>query len=279
MGKSDAWRKELNDYEKKFLLPALKERMDGLLQYFDQIKAIAEKHRQSDTFGAVLRKLMTPPTGGAIPKFITPDKTNAELADAYFSQTIKMCDENYVCKVAESLERLKSVTSLEGFGTAMNSVHLICSSVLQAKDQLFLYDASSFYSLHDQATGNIVDVVPREFTVVLMPFKNTLRNMVLLCEGTCGTLDSWHKEQIEWRTRQLDLENARLNRNNQFLTVIVAIAISAAFLFLADPLDKIQKERAIERLTEKVERLEKMSPSERSNDAEQKRSETRKKRP
>jgi cell division protein FtsL len=170
---------------------------------------------------------------------------------------ITMANENYINPINQLISKFAGEIDLEKFADLMNETNQISSSVLQAKDKLFLYDFSTFYSLHDKTSGEVVDVVPRELTVLLMPFKNLLQNMVFLCEGLSGTIQAWHKEQVEWRSKSLELTNNKLNRQNQFLTILVAFALSILFFMSSDPYKLYQLEKVNDGLSSTVETLKK----------------------
>jgi hypothetical protein len=243
------WRDTLNDYEKETLIPGLKERMTALRDYFSRVNALCDQHLQDDTFGVILNSLVAIPSGV---RPITPQRTNIQMSQWFFGQIKTMVQENYLVPIDGVLAKHNETITYKSFAEILNTTNYICASAVNSKEELFLWEFSSFYSKHDTRTGNVTEVVPQEFTVLLMPFKNILRHIVNLCEWTQKTIHHWHEQEMEWRSRSLEIENHRISIKNQMVTIFLTLALSAAFMFFTQPLDLYQKSKIIDDLSAKL---------------------------
>lgn len=236
------WRTQINEFERDNLIPGLKERLESLKRYFETIIELCEHNRKEPTFGAILEKLVHIPPGA---RTLTPNMTQAQMSEKFFGELVSMTKENFINPIDEALALFKDEITLKIFGNILNKTNYICGSVLNSKSELFLYEFSWFVSIHDKQSGKMVDVVPNELTVLLMPFSSIIRNMGYLAEWTSKTIHTWQEQEMKWRTSTLDIANNRLNRTNQILTILVALSLSAVFLFGAKPIDKYDQDRLI----------------------------------
>lgn len=228
------WRVYLVPYEEKVLIPALKEQAQSLKTYFNDISKICRENRQNETFGAAIARLVPQPSNAIE---VTPRKTNKQFAENYFDSTKKMIEDNYIEAFSKLIQECDEIKNLNDFGLFLTKFNQLCMSISQAKNNIFMFILPSFISIHDQQ-GQLIDVVPKEFRMLCMPFDSTFNNLKFMSEAVIGTIQTWHKEQAKWKTNYLSLQIQKINQRNQILTIILAIAISWFFFALTEPFQR-----------------------------------------
>ncbi len=252
------WRDHLVEYEEKTFIPEIKSRVVALKQYFDEINTICDAHSNNPTFGAALRLIIDPSKLGTQGGYITA--TDPQLANSYFSQMKAMNTESYIEPAQDLIQNHSIVTNLSDLASYLNKVNFMCSSIIQIKQKIFLYNMRVFHTLHSVPSGQLVQSHPAEYTLIIMPFKILLENIVSVADSTSQTIHQWHKEQIEWKTKSMNVWTEQLNRKNQLLTIGVATALSAFFLTIADPYKMLQQESHIQKLNDEINLLKSQAP-------------------
>lgn len=238
---AESWRTNINDYERDLLLPALKERMVGLKGYFEEVVKECESNMNNETFGSMIISITQ--QGVQAPRYVTAQTAPLEVANKFFRDVKNQCVAEFLEPINTLLESFNDNPNLKEFGAVLNKVNHICSIAIQSSDYLFMYRFNTFISLHEKKSGELKSVMPLEYEAITMPFKNITSNIVLLCKGTTDTIGSWHKEVMEWKTKTLELETSKLNRQNQLLTILVALVLSLLFFSLNDPYQKWQTDK------------------------------------
>lgn len=246
------WRDDLSDYERDFFLPEIKGRCEALLSYCKEIDAFCTARSDEHNFGVLLRNLVL---GGydetQIPAGDRPPTPGA-LARQYFSAIQEVNRTTFIEPLERVIQKIKPDITLKEFGSLLNEVNLVCSSVIQIKEKLFLYRLSSFAFVRDPQTGEVLPTQPRELTLLLVPFQSAIENIYGVANSTSGTIHQWHKEQMQWKTEFMKVVSERIAQRNNLLAIIVAIAISWAFMMGTKPLEKWQLERDSEALKTQI---------------------------
>lgn len=246
------WRDDLSDYERNFFLPEIKGRCEALLAYCKDIDSLCTERAEEHNFGVMLRTLMMPADVEAlIPADQRPPEPKV-LSKMYFSAIQKVNRETFIEPLERVIQKLNSNVSLKEFGLILNEVNLICSSVIQIKEKLFLYRFGSIAFVKNPQTGEVIPTQPRELHLMLHQFQNTIENIYGVANSTSGTLHQWQKEAMEWKTEFLKVTTERIAQRNNLLTIFVAIAISWAFMLGTKPLEKWQLERDNEALKAQI---------------------------
>lgn len=246
------WRDDLSDYERDFFLPEIKGRCEALLDYCKAIDSLCTERAEEHNFGVMLRNLILPSDFEAlIPADQRPPEPKV-LAKMYFSAIQKVNKETFIDPLEKVIQKLNPNISLKEFGLALNEVNLICSSVVQIKEKLFLYRFGSIAFVKNPQTGEVVPTQPKELNLMLHQFQNTIENIYGVANSTSGTLHQWQKEQMQWKTEVLKLTTERIAQRNNVLTILVAVAISWAFMMGTKPLEKWQLERDNESLKTQI---------------------------
>lgn len=234
------WRDDLSDYERDFFLPEIKGRCEVLLKYCKDIDIYCKDRIDEKSFGATLRSLiLDSQLEHLVPVELRPP-TPEFLAKQYFNQIEKMNGITFIEPLERVINRFQSEINLKKFATILNEVNHICSTVVQVKEMLFLYSLASFAVVFDRHTNQPVLSEPKELKLLLVPFQNTIENIYGVANSTSGTIHHWHKEQMEWKTEFLKVTSERIAQRNNLLTIIVAVAVSWAFLTATQPLEKYQ---------------------------------------
>lgn len=221
------WRDELNDYEKKQLIPALKYRMISLKEDSIRIVNICSKENL-DTFGAILLQLMK---YRGVP--ITDVVCKAE-AEKYFADIRKLVQEQFVNDLDEIIKHYDSINDLKDFALVLNETNHFCASITEIKDKLFFYNIQHALVIQNVNTLDTEVFEPNASNVIWMPFRVIAENMYSVAKSTSETIHHWHKEQLQWKTGYLNLKAHQVQLRNQLITIVFAIvtalAISAIFM-------------------------------------------------
>lgn len=246
------WRDDLSDYERDFFLPEIKGRCEELLKYCKEIDEYCRTRVDEKAFGATLRNLMLDSQiEHLVPQELKPP-TNEVLAKQYFNQIQAMNKTTFIDPLEATIKKFDGEIDLEKFGTILNEVNHTCSTIIQVKEKLFWYSLASFAVVFDRHTNQPVLSEPKELKLLLVPFQNTIDNIYGVANSTSGTIHQWHKEQMNWRTETLKVISERIAQRNNLLAIIVAVAISWAFMLGTKPLEKWQLERDNEALKTQI---------------------------
>ena len=250
------WRDYVSDYETDFFLPELKGRCEELLKYFEMIDDYSLNHVDDKVFGETLRNLMVKKEL----ERLVPDKMkpppSEEIAKAFFSQMREMNQREFIQPLKKVIADFNKPLDMKIFGSILNQVNHVCSTVVQVREKLFLYRLSGFATAHEIESGKMVLSEPKDYKVMLVPFQNIMDNIYGVANSTSQTIHQWHKEQMEWKTSFLGVLSERLAQRNNLLTIIAAIAISWLFLAITNPYEKLVRERDLSKLGDKVIELE-----------------------
>lgn len=246
------WRDELSEYEKDFLLPELKGRCEELLKYCKEINNYCDNRVDEKAFGTTLRSLMLDSQiEHLIPVALRPP-TAEVLARKFFTEIKNMNQITFIEPLESVIQKIKPETNLKEFGTILNEINHVCSTVIQVKEKLFLYSLASFTVVLDRQTNQPVMTEPKELKVLLVPFQNTIENIYGVANSTSETIHQWHKEQMNWKTEFLKVISQRIAQRNNLLAILVAIAVSWAFLTATQPLEKYQLGKENESLKQQI---------------------------
>lgn len=251
---NNEWRKELNDFEKNMLLPSIKGRLEILKAYFKEIQNHCNENLNNETFGALILSITT--QGVKAPLYITAQMTHAEISHKFFQEISLQCQNEFLNPIEEILDLINDDISLKEFMNILNKTNFICSIALQTEDKLFMFKFNTFISLHEKYSGEVKSVKPLEYEAITIPTKNVISNIIGVCKGTIESIQHWQKEVMEWKSKTLELETVRLNRQNQFLTIILALSLSALFFALNDPYQLWKSESFVNSLKKSQAELE-----------------------
>jgi len=246
------WRDELSDYEKNFLLPEVKSRCEVLLGFCKKIDTYCETKKGDHNLGVAIRKIMISDDAiNLIPKDRQPPPPDV-LARSYFTE-IQDSNRATFLNDLESLVPLMSKNiSLTELGQIFNKILIVAGAALEAQNELFLYRLSAIPLVMDSNSKQVVLGQPRELSLILHQFTNPIQNIQLISKSLIDTIQQWHKEVLNQKTEFLKLQTERIAQRNNLLTIIVAIAISWAFMMGTKPLEKYQLEKDNEVLREQI---------------------------
>jgi hypothetical protein len=246
------WRDDLSDYERDFFLPEIKGRCEALLIYCREIDSYCTERAEEHNFGVLLKNLMLPQDIEELVPVGSRPPAPKVLAKLYFSAIQKVNKETFIEPLEKVIQKLSSNVDLKEFGLILNEVNLVCSSVVQIKEKLFLYRFGSIAFVKDPQTGQVIPTQPKELNLMLHQFQNTIENIYGVANSTSGTLHQWQKEQMQWKTEYLKVTSERIAQRNNLITIIVAIAISWAFMLGTKPLEKYHLEKDNEVLKSQI---------------------------
>ncbi len=235
------WRFDLSEYEKDLFIPEMKGRSEELLKYFNEIDAYCTERVDEKVFGALLRELaLDSRIEHLIPVELRP-ATPEVLARNFFTEIKNVNRTTFIEPLEEIVSLFKEDMSLKEFGNMLNRLNLVCSTVVQVKNKLFYYNLRSFAVAFDEHGAPALRP-PMNLQVILMPFENTIVNVLGVANATSGSIHQWHKEQMRWKTEFLKVVSERIAQRNNLLTILVAVALSWLFLTFSSPYDKIRLE-------------------------------------
>jgi len=248
-------RKHLTDYERDQLIPEIKSRLLILIKYFNEVIALCEVQKNSTVFNQVVQQVMNPnafepdsdsPTETPSEKFFSGIKENA--------QTQGVDDINSILKKYENIE---SVSQLGLFLTEANN---LCSALLNVNNDLLLYKIETYPYITNVKTKQTAVTAPVQYSITIEPFQILVTNIVFVARWTSESINEWHKHTLKLKSQFLDLYISRVNLKNtkyvlyfQLLTVILAIALSAVFLFANDPFNLYKENQNLKRAKTELE--------------------------
>ncbi|HLD98846.1 MAG TPA: hypothetical protein VJB59_01225 [Bdellovibrionota bacterium] len=242
------WRGDLTDYERDFFLPELKGRCEELLKYCKEINSYCDNRVDERAFGVTLRELVI---DSKYEQLVPPERRPSSpefLARQFFTQMKEMNRITFIEPLERVIARFKPNVDLQEYGTILNEVNHVCSTVVQTKQVLFLYSLRSYVIAIDPKTSQPIGAESKELAIILAPFKNILENICGVANSTSESIHHWHKEQMQWKTEFLKVTSERIAQRNNLLTILVAIAVSWAFLTATQPLEKYQLGKENEKL-------------------------------
>jgi hypothetical protein len=258
------WRTNLNNGEKRILIPAIKTNLKIIKdEYLKYILGVCSQHKNDAIFGEHLLNLTKAFQATALSE-LTPQ----QMAAKFCSEIETNVKENYIKPIENLLTEYEDISSIEAFSFFLNRSAFILGSLVNSQNELFFYEFNTFLSYKNNKTGEVIGEIPDDMAIILMPFKSTVRNMVLMAEWTKKSIDTWTQEEPKWKTKTLELEIIRKNIRNQTVVILFAIAISAFFLFGSIPFDNFQKSQIIEKITKENSDLRRQVDSQRQQSLE-----------
>jgi len=126
-------------------------------------------------------------------------------------------------------------------GLFVNEINLLCSSLMNVNNKLLLYKIETYPYLTDTKTNQTIAAHPKQYYLTIEPFQILVNNIVAVAKPTSETIHEWHKYALKLKSQYLELHNTRSAKNIHILTIILAISLSAFFLFANDPFNLIRQ--------------------------------------
>ena len=239
-------RMHLTDYERDQLIPELRLRLGALIQYFSDIIRICENQKNSRLFIENLSSIINP-------KGLPSSEVDAQcLSEKFFDGVKKQAQIENVDDINRILNEYENIKNVGKLGLFLNEVNLLCSSLLEVKNRLFLFKIEAYPHILDQRTGQTITNIPHQFYLTTEPFQIAIQNIAFVCKATSETVHEWHRQTMNMKSQFLNLFNNKITlRNNrlilliQILTIFLAITLSAFFLSANDPFNLIKKNQEL----------------------------------
>src|SRR6266849_7865198 len=247
----------LDDFEREIFVPQLRGRIGHIEELLNGIKKICSDPIVRTHIGPAITAL------GIGPQVRDP-------VTEYLARIVQEIDDFFLREIARIKQEAEQVANLQTLMRFVNSVRFLCSTIVSTRKTLFWYSSWVHLQAVDRETGRVVrEGEPKEFGIILLPFKNSLENLVAVASTTVGSIDHWAKQLAERRKPFLEYLTANTmdsaNRRTvyiQILTIILAVVLSSFFLTAADPLSLYRKN--VE-LTDHVRQLEQASAVSQAN--------------
>jgi hypothetical protein len=229
------WRTQLTDFERDTLLPQLIGRLKTLQNMFSEMLTLMASAEKDPAFIQALQKVINPTS--------IPMKDGLVLPHVmYCTQFKSQVERDFLSPISTLLDFGKQVSDFRTFAKFMNELAIVASSVTQNESQLFWLSLKPFAHVLNSTTKELVATTePVEYSIILRPFDIWIKNLNQVASGTIGTIDSWAKEQSNWKTQYLAFRSNESNSRNNLIvlcvniaTVFVAVSVSMSFLFLPD---------------------------------------------
>jgi len=229
-------RKELSDYERDQLIPELKSRLEVIKSFFNKIINTCDSHFNYTPFKQNLETIINPNSFHSI-------NNNDTLSDNFLNEIKRQSQEDFINNIESILNKYNSIIDFKSLGLFMTEVNHLCSVIINTKNTLLLYKIEGYPIIKDLNTGEINLPRPIKYELTTEPFQVTIDNIFLVAKATSETINEWHKQEVMQSKRQfvdlyiagIKLKNSRLILFIQILTIILAISLSAFFLFANDP--------------------------------------------
>lgn len=248
-------RTHLTDYERDQLIPELKSRLNVLKQYFCDIINLCDIQRESPVFTANINSIINPKG------ISSPSGENTEsLSDKFFDDIKKQAQAENIDDIDRILKKYENIEDVKSLGMFINEVNFLCSSLLAVKNKLFLFKIEGYPYILDKTTGQVTPTQPQQYFLTTEPFQLAIDNIASVAKATSETIHEWHKQTMKLKSQYLDLYTNRISiRNNmlvlviQILTIFLAVALSAFFLFANNPFNLFQRNQDLQRKIIKLE--------------------------
>ncbi|GBE39726.1 hypothetical protein BMS3Bbin08_02357 [bacterium BMS3Bbin08] len=252
----------LTDYEKYQLIPELKSRLKVLKKYHEEVVQLCDIQKKQPAFNQNLNSIINPQ---GIPS--PPEESDLGLSDKYFNDVKKQAKDGVddIDRINELYENIEDTKQL---GMFLNEVNFLCSSLLAVNNRLFLYKINGYPIVTNIQTGQTIATQPPQFYLTTEPFQLLVSNIVEVARATSDSIHEWHKYTMKLKTQYLDLYINRISIRNtkkmlyiQICTILLAISLSAYFLFANDPFNLFRKnlelKKEIVQLKEETDQLKK----------------------
>lgn len=235
-------RMHLTDYERGQLIPELKSRLGVLNQYFSDIIRICENQRDSRLFKENLNSIINPKG------LSSSSEVDAQcLSERFFDAVKNQAQIENIDDINRILKEYENIEDVRRLGLFLNEVNLLCSSLLEVKNRLFLFKIEAYPHILDKRTGQTIADIPHQFYLTTEPFQISIQNIASVCKATSETVHEWHRQTMNMKSQFLNfLSNKTTLRNNrlilfiQILAIFLAIVLSAFFLSANDPFNLIK---------------------------------------
>jgi hypothetical protein len=262
------WRTQLTDFEKDTLIPQFAERLEKLVEMFNEMLGLVNDAEKDPAFIEAIQRAINPTNLKMDDKQVLPHVM-------YCSKIRKQIQESFLKPISTVQILITEIDNYRTFAKFINEIMIVAMSVSQNESTLFWLSLKPFAHVVDPKTEKLLATTePVEYAIILRPFDVLAKNLNQLAKGIIGTVDAWTKEQSNWKTQYLSFRsNESIKANNLVVfcinisTVFVAVAVSSSFLFLPDlwtskketdqlKAEKQITERALEESKDKINILE-----------------------
>ena len=241
-------RIHLTDYERDQFIPELKSRLRVLVQYFKDIITICENHKNSRLFVDNLSSIINP--HGLRSSGID----DQGLSERFFDEVKKQAQVENIDDINRILKEYENIEEVGQLGLFLNEINLLCSSLIEVKNRLFLFKIESYPHILNQRTGETIANIPEQYYLTIEPFQIAIQNIASVCKATSESIHGWHKQTMNIKSQFFDLYNNKITlRNNrlilliQIIIIFLAIALSSFFLSANDPFNLFKENQELKR--------------------------------
>ena len=230
-------RRQLTDAELEQWIPEIKLKLGAIKKYFNEVIDLCEIQKNSPVFNQAVQAVINPlamtaaegsPKETPAAKFFNDIKNNAK------SQGVDDVD-----KILGKFKDIKDIKHLRQF---FNEVNMFCLSITTVNNKLLLYKIQAYPFLINEQTNQTLATAPVQYSITIEPFQILVANIVAVAQSASDSISEWVKYQQKVKAQYWELNISRLNvRNAQlalfinFSTVLLAVGLSAVFLFASDP--------------------------------------------
>lgn len=237
----------LTDYEREQLIPELKSRLNVLKGYFREIIDLCDIQKNSGVFNQAVLSIINPNNFEADPN--SPQRTPAE---EFFNGIKEVAQTQGVDDIDEILNNYSTIENTKHLGNFLTEVNNFCSALAVVNNNLLLYKIETYPYLTNVKTGQTAVTFPPQYTITIEPFQILVTNIVGVAKATSETINEWHKYAMKLKLDYLNLYTKRLSIINtrwlfgfNILTIILAVSLSAFFLFANDPFNLLKENRKL----------------------------------
>jgi hypothetical protein len=226
------WRLDLSEYELVTLIPFFRGRIDDAVDELQKVVDACVSLRNEGSFGAAYLKLIDP--DGLMRKADGAPRTNIDGAQEYFDK-VKTLTQRTLDNAKNVQNDWKNIVDISTFSKAISGLSYVCSILERNKETAFRVTPLAIISVTEIKTGRVLTLPKLELEILNFPFQNSAENLALLGQSTRESIEHWIKEQLEWKTRHLNIVEHRWAVGANIFTVVSAVALSWLFLTLNDP--------------------------------------------
>ncbi|MGO9021704.1 MAG: hypothetical protein ACLQVJ_25490 [Syntrophobacteraceae bacterium] len=241
-------RTHLTDYEQEFLIPDLKYKLSVINERFADIVSICNTNKQSDTFV------------NALDTIIANRNTSKHHATQFFEQIAQQAQDEYIDTINTLLSKYNIIPDFLTLGRFMTEVSLICSSLLALNNILFAYKLAAYPTISHLESGQSASLKPAQYIITTEPFQVDIDNIVSVANVTSASIQTWHTHNMKLKNQYVQLYTTHISLKNstrifvvQLLTIVLAISLSAFFLFSRDPLSLMKENLQLKRHINQLE--------------------------
>jgi hypothetical protein len=227
-----AVRVDLNDFESEIFVPEIRARLAYLGDRLKEIKQVCESPGTLE--------FLRPALANIVPK--VPGSKQDSAAEEYLAGTAKVVEDWFLSPLRDIEVKYAVVKDVPGLLLFLNEANRICLAITASENLLFRYRMVVRLYAKDKQSGQVIVDEPKEFEIVLTPFRAALDDLKRVSEATEGTMRHW-KEQLdsskkpflEYLTATTNAATSRRNIVVQVLAIFMALAFSTFFLSARDP--------------------------------------------